>query len=236
VRWTALALACLALAGCESTQEKSARLEKVSKRRAVAANAAGLHIATPSKTIHVVSATALRGEAPTVAVTLRNTGGAQREVPVEVSVAQSGGPAYANTAPGLARSLVSLAYVPAHGTAVWVDDQVTLTGDPGAASAKVGDGKPAAAAAAGVVIGSHKLESEAGGGEVVTGTVANRSGGEQHELAVYAVARRGGRVVAAGRAIVSALAPGGSERFQIFLTGSARGAQLTLAAPAAPAG
>ena len=139
-----LALAALALAGCETTQEKSARLERAAHRKGVVANAQGLKITSPSKTITVRSALALHTpEGTAAAVTLTNSAGAQREVPLLISVAQGGAPAVSNSEPGLARSLTSVAYVPAHGSAVWVDDQIALTGTPGAVTAKVGEGKPA---------------------------------------------------------------------------------------------
>ena len=227
-----LALACLALAGCESTQERSARLERAAHRKAVVQSASGLKIGSPSRSVEVISATALHtSEGTAVAVLLGNTGPAQREVPLLISVGQGGGPPVTNSEPGLARSLISSAYVPAHGTAVWVDDQLTLTGRPGAVEAKVGEGKPATGPAPKIELGAHRLEREPSG-EALTGTVTNRSPVAQHELPVYAVATRGGRTVAAGRGVVDALAPGASGKFTIFLVGTgAQGAKLTLSAP-----
>jgi hypothetical protein len=228
-----VALVALALTGCETTQEKSARLERVVHSKAVVENAQGLEIATASRTIKVTSTSALHtSEGTTAAVTLANTGSAQRQVPLLISVRQAGGPPVTNSEPGLAWSLVSAAYVPAHGTAVWVDDQLTLSGAPGAVTAKVGEGKPASGAPPRIELASHRLERETSGGETVTGTVTNRSTIAQHELPVYAVATRAGRTVAAGRGVVAALAAGASSKFQIFLIGgSAQGAKLTLSAP-----
>ena len=229
-----LALACLALAGCETTQEKSAALEKAAKRRAVAANGKGLKIATVSATIKTVTATALHSsEGTAVALELVNSSGAAREVPLLVSVAEGAKTgAYTNSAPGLARSLTSLSYVPAHGRAVWVDDQVQLAGSPGRVTATVGSAEPAKGAVPAVAIVSHRLEAEAGGTEFVAGTVANRSTVEQRELVVYAVAKRGGRIVAAGRSVLASLSAGATGHFQIFLLGAdAKGAQLELGAP-----
>jgi hypothetical protein len=227
-----LALAALALAGCETTHEKSARLERAAHRKGVAANAQGLKITSPSRTITVHSALALHtSEGTAAAVTLTNTAGAEREVPLLISVAQSGAHAVSNSEPGLARSLTSVAYVPAHGSAVWVDDQIALTGTPGAVTAKVGEGKPAGGRPPAIVLGAHHLEKEPGG-EVLVATLSNRSALPQHELAIYALARRGGHTVAAGRGVVNALDAGATAKVQIFLVGgSAQGAQLTLSAP-----
>lgn len=232
MRWLALALAALALTGCETTQERSARLERVAKERSATVAASGLKVARPSRTVEPVAAVALSSaEGAAVAVELRNSGRAEREVPLKITVEQSGAPAYTNTEPGLAPSLTSVAYIPAHGTAVWVDDQVEPTGGLGAASAEAGTGRPAGGAPPAISLGPHQLESE-GDGQVVTGTVFNRSTVEQHELAVYVLAERGGRIVAAGRAVVASLAAGASAKYQAFLIGgSARGAAILVSAP-----
>lgn len=231
MRYALLALgACLALTGCETTQEKSAKLERAHHKSTVAGQ--GLAISKASSTIEVLTATALHtSEGTAVAVTVANSGSAQREVPLLISVKQSGGSPVANAEPGLAHSLTSIAYVPSHGKAVWVDDQLTLTGTPGAATAEVGDGKPATGAVPKIAIGAHKLERETGG-ELVTGTVTNGSTVDQHELVVYATATRRGHTLAAGRAVIASLTAGATSKFQIFLIGSsAAGAQLTLSAP-----
>jgi hypothetical protein len=68
------------------------------------------------------------------------------------------------------------------------------------------------------------------------GEVANHSPLAQGELVVYALARRSGKIVAAGRAVVPVLAAGATKRFQIFFIGNAKGAQLQVTAPTAPAG
>ena len=64
-----------------------------------------------------------------------------------------------------------------------------------------------------------------------TATSPTRSAVEQRRLVVFVVGRRGGKVVAAGRAIVERLAPGKSARFSAFPIGDAEGAELSAAAP-----
>ena len=61
--------------------------------------------------------------------------------------------------------------------------------------------------------------------------MTNRSDVEQRRLVVACVARRGGRVVAAGRAIVNRLAPGKSASYHVFFIGDPRGARMTVVAP-----
>jgi hypothetical protein len=49
---------------------------------------------------------------------------------------------------------------------------------------------------------------------------------------VYAVARKGGRIVAAGRAVLPEVAPGASIPFQAYFVGNPSGARIQASAPA----
>jgi hypothetical protein len=114
---------------------------------------------------------------------------------------------------------------------VWVDDQVQTTGTASAASARVGDA-PAVSGEVPLlsVQGVHSFEDPSNGmGE--EGTVSNRSRVSQQQLVVYVVARRAGRVVAAGRAVLPEAKAGASTPFQVFLIGSTAGAKLEVSAP-----
>ncbi len=66
---------------------------------------------------------------------------------------------------------------------------------------------------------------------LAVGKVTNRSDVEQRNLTVFAVARKDGRVVAAGRGAVERLKPRASATYQVFFIGNPEGARLTLAAP-----
>lgn len=80
------------------------------------------------------------------------------------------------------------------------------------------------------VRGVHLFEDPSNGvGE--EGTVLNPSKVTQQKLVVYAVGRRGGRVVAAGRAVLPEVPAGGSVPFQVFFIGDPRGTQLQVSAP-----
>ncbi len=233
----ALALACLALTGCETTQEKSAKLERaaLARQRNAPPGAAGLKITRASSTVKVASTAVLHSsEGTAVVVVLRNISRtAEHQVPLEITVHGAGGAiAYANTSPGLSPSLASAAFIPAHGEAVWVDDQVQASSTPASVTAEAGDGKLLNGAAPRVVVGAGHLAEEPGGAAVVQGTVSNRSAIAQKELVVYAIASSGTRVTGAGRAVLSSLGAGASSSFQIFLVGSApHGARLRLEAP-----
>jgi hypothetical protein len=77
-----------------------------------------------------------------------------------------------------------------------------------------------------------RLEPDPGGAITAVGRVVVASPIPQDRLAIYATARRGGRVVAAGRAVVPLLKPGPKgARFTIFFVGDPRGARLHVDAP-----
>ena len=158
-----------------------------------------------------------------MAVTVHNGSGiALRDVPIEITVRGAHGASlYTNAQPGLAPSLHALGLLPAHATSEWVDDQVQASGTPAGVSAEVGEGERDGEPAPDVAIeGAHVSEGKA------EGTVVNHSHASLHEVVVYAIARRGAAIVAAGRAVVAQAEPGAAEHFQAFLIGSPSGAQL----------
>ena len=64
------------------------------------------------------------------------------------------------------------------------------------------------------------------------GTVENTSSVDQFQLVLYAVATRGGEVVAAGRGQFKNLAAGGKPlTYNIFFIGDPRGAEVQVTAP-----
>ena len=122
----ALLLGAVSLAGCETTAEKSAKLEQAAKRIAPVQQQ-GLSITRESGIVKVVSATLVRGKEGTAAVLTLHNSSAQpiREVPIAISLRDARGTTvYTNGTPGLAKTLTSLALLPAHGDGVWIDDQI----------------------------------------------------------------------------------------------------------------
>ena len=231
-----LATLTLATVGCESSQEKSAQLEKVAKverARHPTQASRGLSITQTSREVQVVATQVLSSPEGTAAVvTLRNTSPhALRNVPIAITVKNAaGGTLYQNNAPGLEAGLTSVPLVAPGAQATWVDDQVQVTGTPTSVSALVGEAPQAPANVPKVsVAGVHSTEE--GGSAGAAGTVANDSTVAQQGLVVYAVARRGRRIVAAGRAVLSEVAAHRSSAFQVLFIGSAAGAKLEVSAP-----
>jgi hypothetical protein len=232
----ALLLCAVALGGCESSQEKSAQLEKAAKlakaEHPVEAPK-GLSIAHASSAVRVVATQSVHSsEGTAVVVTLRNVSThALRDAPIAITVKGAGGSTlYQNNTAGLEAALTAVSLLPAGAQSVWIDDQVQAAEAPASVSALVGEAPQAPATVPQIVLtGVHA--NEEGGTSGVAGTVHNDSAVTQRELVVYGLAHRGTRIVAAGRAVLSRVAAHGSTPFQVLFIGSAAGAQVEASAP-----
>jgi hypothetical protein len=184
--------------------------------------------------VKVIATSVVRGsEGAAAVVTLRNVSStALRDVPIQITVRNAkGASVYTNDIPGLAPTLGAVALLPAHTVLTWVDDQVQATGVPASVSARVGEGTPLTGTIPALTVQhSHVSEGE------TEGSVVNHSQVGQQELVVYALARRAGKLVAAGRAVIPTASAGATTPFQIFFVGDPSGAQLEVSAPATTSG
>ena len=224
----ALLVAVVALCGCESTQSKSARLERSAKR---SLHEKGLVIKQPSRDVAVGATTVLHDENGTAAVIELRNRSARSLVGVPVAFSVRDGARkklFANDAPGLDTSLVSAGSIAPNATLEWINDQVTLDGDPRDVVAEAGaEKREGPHALPEINVDSVALQDDGS----AAGKVTNRSAVEQLRLVVYVIARRDGKVVAAGRAIVPRLKPGASATFTAFPIGDPTGAKLEASAP-----
>jgi hypothetical protein len=222
--------------GCQTTAEKSAALAKKFHRQTIDQH--GLSIARTSREVRAIETAVVHDANGTAAVvTLRNDASrAFREVPIAITLTAPGGRVvYQNNAAGLDPSLTSTSLA-AHQTFTWVDDQVGTGAFPATALARVGEG----AADAGTVSAggprlaarSVRLVEDPANGTAAQGTVTNHSSVTQRNVVVFAVARRNGKVVAAGRALLATVPGGGSSPFQIFFIGNPSGGKLEVSVPA----
>jgi hypothetical protein len=229
-------LALLALSGCDTTAEKSAKLEKAAHHTRLAEK--GLTIGKASGEVRVLSATIVHGHEGNAAVVLLHNTSAQtlRAVPIAITVKDAhGATLFQNNGAGLEPALTSLGSLPAHGQATWIDDQVLASGTPASVSAIVGEAPSVSGALPRIEVqGVHA--SEEGGTQGAAGTVRNDSSVLQQNLVVYVLALRGNRIVAAGRAVLPEVGAGASLPFQAFLQGDASGARLEASAPASTFG
>jgi hypothetical protein len=227
----AAAVVVLALAGCESTQEKSRRLAEQGQE---AFTEQGLRVGRPNPRVEIVESAVLADAngAAAVAVLRNRDRDEQARLPVAIDVRRGGRSLFRNDAPGLEQSLVSVPLVSGGGRTVWVYDQVVAAQKPDAV--KVTVGMPRGAPPRSIPrlrVQGVRLESDAGLGAAAVGFVRNESKIEQRELVLHGVARRGSRIVAAGRAQVRRVKPGARARFRMFFIGDPKGAELSISAP-----
>lgn len=184
--------------------------------------------------VRVVRSTVIHTSAATaVVVELRNLSSRTLAgAPIELTVHDAKGSAlYQNNAPGLQPSLTKVSLLEPDKETIWVNDQVQVAATPVSATALVGEATTVSNVPKVSVVDAH-VSSEAGGEATETGSVANQSAVAQADLVVYAVARRAGKIVAAGRAVLPEVAAGTSVPFQIYFVGDPRGAIVEVSAPA----
>jgi hypothetical protein len=232
-RAAALLVFAVGLSACQTTQELSAQRAKTAKKLV---NQKGLTVSRENPSIAIGTTAVLQDKNGIAAVVeLRNTGSAaQAKLPVSIAVTDAAGkPLYRNDIAGLEDALVQMPLLTKGEDAFWVNNQVTATGKPAKVQAKVGASKgtvPAKVpsfAISGVTLGSDT------DGVYAKGMIVNRSKVTQRRLTIFCVARRGGKIVAAGRAILDALPPAGGKptRFTVFFIGNPKGAKLIFSAP-----
>ena len=226
-----LAAGALIAAGCESTQDTSARL---SKTGGAATKEKGLAVRSQSKDVKVTGTAVLADpNGSAVVVELRNREARPLvKVPVAIDVGDGRRSIFKNDAPGLAPSLVGVSVLPPRASIAWVNDQILGQGRPRSVKAKVGaDAGGAPAQLPRIEVGPPSLVRDPTSGLAAEGRITNRSKLLQRELTLFAVARKGGRIVAAGRGQVERLKPDRTVGYQIFFIGNPRGARIEIAAP-----
>ncbi|HEV7751916.1 MAG TPA: hypothetical protein VGO71_10260 [Baekduia sp.] len=231
------ALAAGGLAACESTADKSAAI--AAQGRAAVRGGGALKI-TRNRDVRVVRSAVVRGAggAVAVAVQLRNAGArAQRDVPVLIDVRDArGASVYSNAVVGLQPALQRLTLIRGRSSAWWVNDQVTASAPPRAVRVRAGAAKAAVGPPRVALTGVH-FDADATG-RFLTGTVVNRARSVLRQVPIFAVAIKGGTVVAAGRSLVPKLPAAGAPKpthFRLFFVGEPRGARLALTVAPTPA-
>lgn len=226
------AVLLLVLAGCESSQDKSARLKKLAK---TSIKEKGTVVSRQSALVSIVSdsvvATKDRGA---VVVTIRNkVAHPVANLPITFMVLdRKGRKLFGNDGSGLQQSLIEVPLIEPGKSISWVNDQLSFGGTlPGKLEAVVGDPKKHPISIPKLILSKTKLFTDPVSGVEAEGRVTNQSRVPQVNLVIYGVARRAGKVVAAGRAIVPKVAPGKTARFSIFWVGDPHHAQLEVSAP-----
>lgn len=216
--------------GCETTAQKSAR---IGEELGPVQQEVGLKITKRNQDVKVVATTVLSDpEGAAVVVEVRNSSAdALADVPIAIDVLDAKGKSvYANDLPGLETALTAIPYVPADGTAVWVNDQVLATGKPADVKATIGaGGTRVSGPVPNFTASAPQVEGDPYSGIVADGDVENESGKKNDRVLIYAVARRGGEVVAAGRGAIEKVK---EERkplpYNVYFIGDPRGAEVEI--------
>lgn len=225
--------ALLALGGCTTTQDRSAALAKDASE---AAEAKKFKVGKTNGEVEAASVTRLQGEgAAAIVVRVKNpTNATQVTVPIGLDLYDKAKASlYTNRVDGLEPALNNLAVVPP-GESWWVNNQVPAD-KPARTRVRIGTSKVATVPPKLPEIEvSEDLEIGEDVGVITgSGTVSNRSAVDQVRLTIYAVAFKGGKVVAAGRAVIDRL-PANTKKpakFNVYFTGDPRGAKLRVFAP-----
>jgi len=236
VRWlfagSLVLVATAGLTACQSTQSKSAELEAEGSTQLLSKD--GLEIKRRNPDVKVTSTAVLSGSegSSAVVVDLHNDSDQNlTEIPILIEVTNAKGkPFYANDIPGLEPALASVPYIPAHGDAEWVNDQVLGVGKPKAVKVTVGTGGGTySGEIPAIEVSEPKLEGDPVSGVSATGDVVNETGEDQRRLLIYVVARKGDEVVAAGRGAIEHLKPERKKlKYTVFFVGDPSGAELKL--------
>lgn len=222
-------LLATSLAACESTQSRSAELEKEGAKELLVDS--GLKIDKESSEVKVTSSTVL-GDANGTAVVVGLHNDSDKslvDVPILIDVRDAKGKSlYRNDVPGIEPALASVPYIPAGGDTEWVNDQVLAAGKPKSVKVRVGESSDSyPGEQPDIAVSPAKVEGDPVSGIEATGTVINKTGTDQERLLLYAVARKGDRIVAAGRGAIEHLKAGTKPlHYDIFFIGDPTGANL----------
>jgi hypothetical protein len=224
----------LVAAGCESTQDLSARLQKQGAHEIAAQH--GLVIKGVNRDVRVVHTGVVTDSNGTAAaVVLRNVKHTSLgTIPIAINVQTAGGKSvFRNNTPGLEPSLVSIGAMPPGAEVTWVNDQVVVSGGVAAGVRAVagagGSGAPAQLPQ--IDVGPPHLMTDPYSGVEAVGKITNRSQILQLKLFIYISAWQGNRLISAGRGAIARLLPGAHANYHVFLIGDPHGAPLNVAAP-----
>lgn len=229
----AVLLAATLLAGCETTAQKSARIEK--QNRSKIANDKGVVVTKSDPKVSASKPVVLTddyGQAAVVELRSKDRRAIQRP-PVQLVVKDAKGEkAFQNDTPGLDPALTSVAVLPAGATGYFIYDQLDVEGKRLKSRAKVGAGKRLAASTKLPRFSITGLEFESDAeGYTITGKVANKSKIDQRRLVLYGIGKRGGEIVSAGTAQLERLNAGKRAGFQMFFIGDPRGLKIRFFVP-----
>lgn len=221
------------LAGCESTQSQSARLEA---EGANLVKSEKVDLGALNRQIEVVDKVVLSDEnGSAVAVVMRNKSDeGLAAAPIGINVKGANGKSvYQNNQAGMETSLIEVPVMRPNSEVYWVNDQVIATAEPKSLEVKVGEARQRLPAdLPEIEVSEPEIVNDPTSGVEATGTISNNSDVEQADIVLYAIARKGEEIVAVGRGQILRLKVGGKpETYHIFFIGNPTGADVTVIAP-----
>lgn len=215
------------LAGCATTQDRNARAKLAATRLLAARKPVQVTAPNPDVAVGKVALVHHKG-AVAIVVELRNTSAAPlTDLPIVVGLRRGGRERPLNTRGGLSYFQSHVAAIGPKASTTWVFTSRGVKDLSGRPYAVVGlPASPPISRATSLPALTTRAAS--GLGPVVRVRVRNSTSVPQYALPVYALARRGSRYTAAGRAVLGHLGTDSSKELRVKLIGSTGGAQLTV--------
>jgi hypothetical protein len=228
-----LALGLTVLTGCESTFDQAARARKAAGKIAkVDAMSMQQLQGVTAKTLAIIPSADGMTAAVVVQVDAAQKGQSVIWAPIEVKLLDAAGKDVGtNNIPGALPILVHLPSVEGGASAVYVNDQILLSGKPASATVIVGGAFTPGPGLGLLKTSPVKVVPDPNLGTSWTTTVSNTTSVRQESVVVQAVVTSNGRVVGAGTANIDGLDPGASADVTGYFIGSDKG-DVTVTAPA----
>jgi|LakMenEpi03Aug12_release.lakeMendotaPanAssembly.Ray.scaffolds.fasta_scaffold83051_3 hypothetical protein len=226
-----LLIAVVVLTGCESTFDKAAKL------RAEQGTIADVEAVDVQQTEGITAETlaiipSADGLMAAVVVQISSTGPGLLWAPIEVKLLDaSGAEVGTNNVPGADPTLIHLPALAQGEQALYVNDQIAITGTPVEAKVTVAGEPVTAQLLPGLTVTKAVVTEDPSFGTTWTATITNDTGARQEQVIVQAILRDGETITSAGIAIVAGLDPGASADVQGFFIGTNTG-ELEVFAPA----
>jgi len=217
-------LGALVVTGCESTQDKAARVQKQNEIKMKIA-AQPLTVPTVDRRIKVTGTTVLRGkdtDAVVVAV-VNTTSKPIADLPIAVKILNGAGKVVlTNTAPGTDHWLNHIPLLRPGQTFYWVNDQLDPLPSARKATVRIGPGVTVARPYKDAQLLKIKIFEDPVSGAALTGKASGSAPVLQERVVIFSVGKQGGRIVSAGRGVLEKLLPnrGKPAGFTIFYVGA----------------
>ncbi len=218
------ALSALLVTGCESSQDKAARVQKINEARQKVA-AQPLTVAKVDRRIKISEVAVLRGkDTDAVVVTVVNTTSKPiADLPIAVNLLNSAGKVIAtNTDPGTDHWLNHIPLLRPGKSFSWVNDQFEPLPAARKATVRIGSGAVVPRPYPDAQLIKTRFFADPISGAAFTGKAKGNAPVLQERLVIFSVGRQGGRIVAAGRGVLEKLLPNGGKPagFTIFYVGA----------------